>query len=104
MRRTQAPQLLIEEHRLAALLFETAERSQIAARECARGAAAAALVSIASSIASAAAGIPVALVLAAALLARRIRWLRRERSERANALAAEMAASFTASEWQSRTG
>ena len=92
-----------EEHRKAVILFAAAERSRLTARECARGAAAAALVSIASVVANVAAGLALALVLLSGLLLRRLAWLGRARSERREAMAAEMAASFTASGWEKRT-
>ena len=92
-----------EQHRVAVVLFAAAECSRVAARECARGAAAAALVSIASVVANVASGLLVALVLTSGLLLRRIAWQRRARSERTNAMSAEMAASVAASGWEKRT-
>jgi hypothetical protein len=86
----------------AALLFATAERSRWASKECARGAAAAALVAIAGAVANVAAAVAAALILTGALLVRRIRWRARARSEQKNALAAEMTASFAASNWRRR--
>ena len=93
----------MDAYRAAALLFMSAQRSRWAAGECARGAAAAALVSIASVVANAAVGLAVALVLAAAFLARRRRWLAQARSLEEEALAAEVAASFARSNWRDRT-
>jgi len=100
--RSNVRPLVLDQQRIAALLFIAAERSRWAARECARGAAAAALTAIASVTANAAVGIAVALVLSGSLLARRVAWLGRARSQRADALTAEMAASFAASSWQTR--
>lgn len=93
----------LDQQRFAALLFIAAERSRWAARECARGAAAAAIAVIASVIANAALGIAVALILAGSLLARRLEWLGRARSQHADAVVAEMAASFATSDWHTRT-
>ncbi|HEX9437277.1 MAG TPA: hypothetical protein VGA16_08995 [Candidatus Limnocylindria bacterium] len=95
--------MVLSQERIAALLFMAAERSRWAARECARAAAAAALVAIASVIANAALGIAVTLVLAGGLLARRVKWLGESRSQHADAVTAEMAASFVTSNWQTRT-
>lgn len=90
------------EHQAAVLLFAAAARSRWASKECARGAAAAALVSIASVVANVAGGVAAALILTSALLARRVSWLGRARSEESDALTAEMAASFAASNWRRR--
>jgi hypothetical protein len=95
--------MVLEQHQVATLLSIAADRSRWAARTCARGAAAAALVAIASAIANVAAGIAIPLVLAGGLLARRVAWLGAARSQHRDAVTAEMAASFAASNWQTRT-
>ncbi len=93
---------VLDQQRLATVLFVAEDRSRWAARECARGAAAAALVAIASTIANAAMGVAVALVLSGGLLMRRIAWSREARVQHQDALAAEMAASVAASNWRQR--
>ena len=86
----------------AAVLYAAAEHSRWASKECARGAAAAALVAIASVVANVAAALVAALLLISVLLARRLGWLARARSEQESAEAAEVAASFAASNWRRR--
>lgn len=91
-----------DHQRVASLLFVSAARSRRVARECARGAAAAALVALASVVANGALGLATALVLSAALLVRRIAWLGSARAQHADAIAAEMTASWAATDWRGR--